>query len=48
MSGIGLYDVKFTKNIIFKKELFIYLIYMSTPKLSSDTEEGIRSHYRWL
>jgi hypothetical protein len=29
--------------------LFIYLMYMSTPLLSSNTpEEGIRSYYRWL
>jgi hypothetical protein len=29
--------------------LFIYLLYMSTLLLSSDTsEEGIRSHYSWL
>jgi hypothetical protein len=29
--------------------LFIYLMYVSTLSLSSDTpEEGIRSHYRWL
>jgi hypothetical protein len=28
---------------------FIYLMYMSTLQLFSDTpEEGIRSHYRWL
>jgi hypothetical protein len=29
--------------------LFIYFMYTSTQSLSSDTsEEGIRSHYRWL
>jgi hypothetical protein len=31
-----------------KKDLFIYLLYVSTLKLSSDApEEGIGSHYRW-
>jgi hypothetical protein len=31
------------------KDLFIYLMHMSTLSLSSDTpEEGVRSHYRWL
>ena len=31
-----------------KKDLFIYLMYMSTLLLSSDTpEEGIGSHHRW-
>jgi hypothetical protein len=29
--------------------LFIYLLYVSTLPLSTDTpEEGIRSHYEWL
>jgi hypothetical protein len=37
----------FLQRGYFFKDLFIYLMYMSTPLLSSDTqEEGIGSHYR--
>jgi hypothetical protein len=43
------YFQKLTLPSFFKKDLFIYFIYMSTLLLSSDTlEEGIRTHYRWL
>ena len=34
--------------IVFFKDLLIYFMYMSTVSLSSDTPEGIKSHYRWL
>jgi len=38
-----------TVSALFFFFLKIYLLYISTLLLSSDTpEEGIRSHYRWL
>ena len=45
-SSPGIWGALLSKAI-FKKDLFIYFMYMSIQLLSSDTpEEGIRSHYR--
>jgi hypothetical protein len=48
---LGLFVCLFFVVVLFFKKiyLFIYLLYLSTPYLSSDTpEEGVRSHYIWL
>ena len=47
-SASGVLELKAYNNSFFKKRI-IYLLFVSTLSLSSDTpEEGVRPHYRWL